>query len=328
METPLVSISLVAFNAENYLRDAIEGCLKQEVNFPYEIIIHDDASNDSTPQIIREYAAIYPHKIIPIIQQENQYSKGVEIIAKYIIPRAKGKYIAFVEADDYWIDPKKLQNQIDFLESHQDFSMCFTATKHIYPQSPRKPRLKRYRNHDSVCPPKDVILRGGSLLDMISAVARRSVFDDIPDWYSYSILWDWSIPLLALLKGKIQYHNYVTAVYRENSPGSWTQNTAKNYEKRKNNINKSIRITDGFDEETNYKYHHHVTKKINSLIVGVLLLSDQDEENYNKYYERLPFFKRLEFMIFKLLGSFKLWDKCREIYRYFSINFRRLLDIK
>jgi|LDZT01.1.fsa_nt_gi glycosyltransferase involved in cell wall biosynthesis len=328
METPLVSISLVAFNAENYLRDAIEGCLKQEVSFPYEIIIHDDASCDSSPQIIREYAANHPQMIIPIIQQENQYSQGVEIIAKYIVPKAKGKYIAFVEADDYWIDPEKLQNQIDFLESHQDFSMCFTATKHIFSQPSKKPRLIKYRNYDCVCPPKDVILRGGSLLDMISAVARRSVFDDIPEWYFYRHLWDVSIPLLSLLHGKIQYQNNVTSVYRENLPGSWTNNTAKNYEKRKNNINNSIRISDGFDKESNYKYHHHVTKKINSLIVGFLLLSSQDEENYNRYYERLPFFKKLEYRVFKLLGSFQLWDKYRQISRYFSINFCRFLNIK
>jgi glycosyltransferase involved in cell wall biosynthesis len=67
METPLVSISFVAFNAEKYIGDAIEGCLKQVVNFPYEIIMHDDASNDRTSQIILDQANKYPEMIIPII---------------------------------------------------------------------------------------------------------------------------------------------------------------------------------------------------------------------------------------------------------------------
>jgi len=328
METPLVSISLVAFNQGDYIREAIESCLMQKTNFAYEIIVHDDASSDKTPQIILEYANKYPEKIIPIIQTENQYSKGVEIIAKFIVPKAKGKYIAFVEADDYWIDPKKLQRQIDFLESHPDFSMCFTATKHIYPGTSKIPRIKRYRNNDSTCPPKDVIVRGGSLLDMISAVSKRSIFNNIPDWYYYRHLWDVSIPLLSLLEGKIHYQNEVTSIYRVNSPGSWTQNTAKNYEKRKKYIKNSIRITDGFDEETGYKYHKFVNKKINSLIVGFLLLTDNEDSDFENYYQRLSPVKKIEYKIFNLLGSFRLWDKCRQINRFFSNNFQRWVHIK
>ena len=328
METPLVSISLVAFNAEKYLGNAIEGCLQQEVDFSYEIIIHDDASTDNTPQIILDYANKYPQIIIPIIQEENQYSKGVEIIAKFIVPKAKGKFIAFVEADDYWIDPKKLQRQVNFLESHPDYSMCFTATKHIYPETSKNPRIKRYINNDGLCPPKDVIIRGGSLLDMISAVSLKSIFDYIPNWYYYRHLWDVSIPLLALLKGKIQYQNEVTSVYRVNSPGSWTQNTARNYDKRKKNIKNSIRITDGFDEETGNKYHKFVNKKVNSMIVGLLLLTDYEDPDFDFYYQRLSPVKKIEYKIFNLLGSFRLWDKCRQITRFFTSNFRRWIHLK
>ena len=163
METPLVSVSLVAYNASAYIKDAIEGCLMQQTSFPFEIIIHDDASQDQTPQIILDYASNFPDKIIPIIQTVNQFSQGHEINAKINIPKARGKYIAFLEADDYWIDPLKLEKQVDFMEKHPEVSMCFTATKHIESSSSNIVAIKRYRDHDSVCSVEEVILKGGGV---------------------------------------------------------------------------------------------------------------------------------------------------------------------
>ena len=86
----------------------------QKTDFPFEILIHDDASTDGTADIIREYEAKYPDIIKPIYQTENQYSKGIKVSQVYQFPRAKGKYIALCEGDDYWTDPYKLQKQVDF----------------------------------------------------------------------------------------------------------------------------------------------------------------------------------------------------------------------
>ena len=116
----LVSICCITYNHEPYIRDAIEGFLMQKTDFPFEVLIHDDASTDGTADIIREYETKYPDIIKPIYQTENQYSKGIKISATYNYPRAKGKYIALCEGDDYWIDPYKLQKQVDFLEAHEE----------------------------------------------------------------------------------------------------------------------------------------------------------------------------------------------------------------
>lgn len=124
-ENPLVSIVCETFNHEKYVRDCIEGFLRQKVKFAYEILIHDDASSDNTQAIIHEYESRYPDIIKPIYQKDNQYSKGVKIWRNIQFPRAKGKYIAICEGDDYWTDPLKLQKQIDFLESHPDYTLCF-----------------------------------------------------------------------------------------------------------------------------------------------------------------------------------------------------------
>jgi len=101
---PLVSICCLTYNHAPYIRDAIEGFLMQKTNFPVEILIHDDASTDGTADIIREYETRYPDIIKPIYQTENQYSKGVKISWEYQFSRARGKYIALCEGDDYWTD--------------------------------------------------------------------------------------------------------------------------------------------------------------------------------------------------------------------------------
>lgn len=319
MQTPLVSISFVAYNAEPFICEALESCLMQKVDFPYEIIIHDDASQDRTPQIIKEYAQKYPDKIVPILQRENQFSQGVEIISKYIFPKAKGKYIAFLEADDYWTNPEKLSYQVEFLESHPSVSMCFTASEHFYIQNKKKKHIKRYRNCDSVCSEKDVILRGGRILDMVSVMARMSVFNDLPHWFSYTYLWDVTVPLLSLLHGNIYYLDKITSVYRYGVPGSWTQNNVKYTERRKANIDKILNLYDAFDDFTDHQYHKLINRKLNSLTVSRLLLSNKDSKNFNDFYSKLNFSKKLEYQIFNILGSFRLYERYKQ--------FKRLLNI-
>ena len=122
---PLLSISCITYNHENYIEDALKGFLMQKTDFPFEILIHDDASLDTTADIIREYEARYPNLVKPIYQTENQFSKKDSIAGQRQRGRAKGKYIALCEGDDYWTDTKKLQQQVDFLETNPDYVICY-----------------------------------------------------------------------------------------------------------------------------------------------------------------------------------------------------------
>lgn len=119
----MVTIRCTAYNHEPYIRACLEGFVMQKTNFRFEAIVHDDASTDGTAAIIREYAEKYPDIIKPILETENQFTKGT--LGKIMDDASKGKYIAFCEGDDYWTDPLKLQKQVDFLESHPDCSLCF-----------------------------------------------------------------------------------------------------------------------------------------------------------------------------------------------------------
>lgn len=132
IEAPLVSIRCLAYNHEKYIRKALEGFVMQKTNFRFEAIVHDDASTDNTASIIREYAEKYPEIIKPILETENQYSKHDGSLSQIVNAACKGKYIALCEGDDYWTDSYKLQKQVDFMESHPDYTMCFhNATEHF-----------------------------------------------------------------------------------------------------------------------------------------------------------------------------------------------------
>lgn len=124
MDEVKVSVICLAYNHEKYIRRSLNSMLQQETNFKFELIIHDDCSTDTTRQIIQEYHDKYPEQIKVILQDENQYQKGVAIVEKFMLPVASGKYIAFCECDDYWTDAKKLQLQYDYMESHSNCSLC------------------------------------------------------------------------------------------------------------------------------------------------------------------------------------------------------------
>lgn len=119
-----VSIICNTYNHEKFIAHTLESFLMQKTDFAFEILVHDDASTDSTPDIIRAYVEKYPNIIKPILQTENQTTKGVYVTQAFQFSRAKGKYIAFCEGDDYWIDSNKLQFQVDWLEQHPQDIGC------------------------------------------------------------------------------------------------------------------------------------------------------------------------------------------------------------
>ena len=129
---PIVSIQCLAYNHEKFIRDCLDGIVSQKTNFPFEAIVHDDASTDGTAEIIREYANKYPDIIIPIFEQVNLFSTDISKMRQIISSHLQGEYIAICECDDYWTDPNKLQIQMDFLRSHPDYSMCFHSAKKQY----------------------------------------------------------------------------------------------------------------------------------------------------------------------------------------------------
>ncbi|MCD4674136.1 MAG: glycosyltransferase, partial [Anaerolineaceae bacterium] len=124
-KTPLVSVNIVTYNHEPYIAQAIEGALMQKTNFPYEVLIGEDDSSDGTREICKEYAAKYPDKIrLFLNDRRNVIYVNEQPTGRWnfinLLKNSKGKYISFCEGDDYWHHPKKLQMQVDYLETHPE----------------------------------------------------------------------------------------------------------------------------------------------------------------------------------------------------------------
>lgn len=135
---PLVSICCLVYNHEPFLRQCLDGFVMQQTTFPFEAIVHDDASTDGSAAIIREYAEKYPDIIKPIYETENQYSKhnGTDSIFRLMVDAAmspNSKYIALCEGDDYWTDPNKLQMQVDVMEADESIGLVHTLAR-VYDQ--------------------------------------------------------------------------------------------------------------------------------------------------------------------------------------------------
>lgn len=122
---PVVSVCCMTYNHERFVRQCLEGFLRQETTFPIEVLIHDDASTDGTAEIVREYEARHPWLLRPIYQRENQYRQGIRPNLRFNFPRARGKYIAICEGDDYWVDSRQLQTQVEFLDAHPEYVVCY-----------------------------------------------------------------------------------------------------------------------------------------------------------------------------------------------------------
>ncbi|WP_290522436.1 glycosyltransferase [Alcanivorax sp.] len=123
-ESPLVSVICHSYNHERYIENALDGFLAQKTSFPFEIIVHDDASNDRTQEIIQGYQERFPDVIKTIFQKHNQYSMGRRPLA-FTLPEARGKFVALCEGDDYWLSPNKLQIQAEALSNNPEAVLCF-----------------------------------------------------------------------------------------------------------------------------------------------------------------------------------------------------------
>jgi glycosyltransferase involved in cell wall biosynthesis len=272
----LVSIQCTVYNQEKYIKDCLDGFVMQKTNFKFEAIVHDDASTDGSAAIIREYAEKYPNIIKPILETENQYSKGT--LSQIMDSQMRGKYIAVCEGDDYWTDPYKLQKQVDFMDSHLDYSMCFT-------NAVVKTELNNYRKLDEnmYAHLKEKDYTGEELLETwsvptASVMYRNIDIDNIPhnpEFMFGDIVWF----LWNASRGKIHCLNEKMVVYRRHAGSATTSKGDDNHsEKLIAHYNK---IVDVFGN----KYAKIAHRKIIEIKTGVFVSGRFNKKSWHIFFE-------------------------------------------
>ena len=263
-----VSILCMAYNQEKYIRQTLESFVMQKTNFPFEVLVNDDVSTDKTPEIIKEFADKYPNILKPVFQKENQYSKGISIHTNFLFPKAKGKYLAFCEGDDFWTDENKLQMQYDIMEKNPDCHLCLHKVRVI---SENGEELKEtYPEHLS-----KKIINTEKFLKLIFCsytFQTSSYFLRAEDYKNFIKDFNESLLLYRLyseirigdeptliyfgLLGKTYYINKIMSKYRAFSLGSWSSRmNSKSNEQKVKMFKHLIKITEEIDKYTSYKYH-------------------------------------------------------------------------
>lgn len=217
--TPVVSIICTTYNHERYIAQALQGFVSQDTSYPFEILVHDDASTDRTAEIIREWQARYPHLIRATLQTENQFKKGVRPF-ELMLGEARGEYIAVCEGDDYWVAANKLQEQVSFLEQHPEFSCCAHNYYHFAESSlairpwiaTREARVFTQRQ-----------LMGIARLFWLPTLVFRRRFDSMPPERALAPIGDQFLTAyLGTFGPGMYFESLMGAVRRENAYSTWS----------------------------------------------------------------------------------------------------------
>ncbi|SFN33009.1 glycosyltransferase [Salegentibacter flavus] len=210
MKEITVSIFMLTYNQENFIAQAIEGVLMQKTSFVYQLVIGEDCSTDKTREICKEYATKFPEKIKLLLNEKN-IGLGANYVKTYA--ECTGKYLAICDGDDYWIDPLKLQKQVDFLEKNPDYKIIYTNNYSLFPSG------KKTGPKDDDRPLTTVfmdLVTGNYIASVSSLFKNVPLTKKMEHWIPAFPYADWPTYLLVLNQGgKIYFLNEPTAVYRK-----------------------------------------------------------------------------------------------------------------
>jgi predicted O-linked N-acetylglucosamine transferase (SPINDLY family)/predicted SAM-dependent methyltransferase/glycosyltransferase involved in cell wall biosynthesis len=241
-----VSVLMIAYNHENFIGQAIDSILMQDVDFEYEIVIGEDCSTDSTRQIIIDCQKKYPDKIRLLLPESN-----LGMLPNFVntYRACKGQYIALLEGDDYWTSPDKLRKQVEFLDREKDYAICFTNALLFWEDNHREPEI--FLNEPAEKFTTEYLLFR-NFISTPTVMYRNGLIQEFPQWYTNLGMGDWSLYILLTEYGKIGYIDEVMSAYRNHKGGVWSSKH-KDYQ-----LTETIRMLSVFENffasKNNHKY--------------------------------------------------------------------------
>jgi len=310
-QNPLVSVCVQTYQHEKYIKQCLDGILMQQTNFDFEILLGEDESKDKTREICKEYAKKHNKKIKLFLHNRKNLIKingnpTGRFNFLYNLEKAKGKYIALCEGDDYWTDKNKLQKQVDFLENNANFSICFHNMEIFYENDPE---IKEFSNINQ----KEITtindLAKGNYIYTASCVFRNNNLN-LPEFITKTPVGDYPLFMLNAKYGKIKYINSVMGVYRKHDGGVWAN---KNYEFTSINFLKTRELLiDNFDDTVNKILKNQYRK--NAMHLGFIYLNINNIEKAKKCFNKAnKYVSRFKFLLASVYYLTKIFIKVVKI---------------
>lgn len=287
MKEIAVSVICITYNQAEYIRDALEGFLMQRTSFAYEILIHDDASTDGTDRILMEYQEKYPEKIRLFLEEENQYSKGKDIIKDILRPHIRGKYMACCEGDDYWIYYGKLQAQYDLMEVHPEVSLCYHNAV-VYDEGKDELTLNVMDHRSGYVEEQDVVYPSKGWYPTASAFSRTEYALNYQGLHAPT--GDEGRRCYMACCGRLYYINKAWCVYRNRSRGSWNGKFDNDEKVALKYICDSVTFLEEFDAYSNGKYKKYFYERLKSCVMWYVYAHCSQwftVEQFRSYIEKL-----------------------------------------
>ncbi|AUN95516.1 hypothetical protein C0099_11605 [Pseudazoarcus pumilus] len=258
---PMVSVCMLAYNHASYIRSSLNSILNQKTDFGFEILVHDDASQDDTAAIIKDYAARYPRIIQPILQTKNQHSQGIYPSVHFNYPRARLPFVAMCEGDDYWLDQEKLQLQVDGLQQNPQINLSFHSALRVNCEDWDDPDkvFGDYAQQDGIIPFIDILHRVRGWVPFASCMIRQSAkkhFLAFLQTRPYLTVGDLYFQFFGALPEGALYINRPMSVYRFRTAQSWTRRAGADPTFKARHELAMMRSYVELNALTAYVYHH------------------------------------------------------------------------
>ncbi|MDR1562528.1 MAG: glycosyltransferase [Dysgonamonadaceae bacterium] len=245
-----ISIILISYNQQQYIRDCLDGLIFQDLPFEYEIVVADDCSTDDTLKIIEEYLnrAKMNYRILPTSQ-----NLGMHRNYKRAYTACRGEYIAILEGDDYWTAPDRLAKHVNFLDNHRECVLSFNRYISLYEQSLRFEIPKWNHDGDYYYITAGDMASGNKMGNLSTCVFRRSVLQKMTEDLFEMGFADWFLGLFLGQHGLLVKHKDLSSVYRIHSKGLWSGNTGTEH------TQSICQMIDLYNKCLDYKYNEEFT---------------------------------------------------------------------
>lgn len=310
----MVSVWCTTYNHEPYIRDALEGFVMQKTDFDYEVVVYDDASTDGTSDILREYAEKYPEIFHLFLAKKNIYrhSRRKNFLMAFRHKFLIGKYVAYCEGDDYWIDENKLQMQVDYMEEHPECSMYTHNCQRLNCDTGQTENRKiiSIEGEGDVCI-EELIAPKIAHPSTASFLFRRELFE-APFFFYNTSVGDYPLVLCAAAHGKVHYNSKIMSVYRWKSKESHSDRFFKDTSLQAYHFLGLIQFLRDYNQYTDKKYKKVIWLQAYGWIKALFDVCEQEGISVEESYQRCKengYYLDLDDDTLKQLDELMMWNK-------------------